>query len=538
MIDLSRLRNSLRDPADITERFALTLAVATTGVTLISAIIALVIATSTGQYVSLFTNLAITLLALVSTILVLRGNVRQASFLLIVTYIVGALGSSVANPLLAALALIATAALGSPTAFVVVNLIVLGRVGMEAVVFAALNNNEIAAGVLNLDAYISPLFSLTLLSLVTRYFITITQNTARRAQRSAELLQASAEIGQVASRLLDSRDLLNQTATLLATRFNYYVVRIYEVNDGGTELILSTDSSDVKIQRTESRRQPVSASLAIGQAVLRARYTIVRYDDPGYTRDDWELHTRSQLALPLLNRDRVIGVIDIQSRDDDAFSANDLQAFLVVTEVVSAALGNARLFEAQRKTAEENQRLYETAQANLREIQRLNQQLTGQVWENYTQQNELGVILEQNSLSTLADWTESLKRASEERQPVLYQNGEPVPVVAVPLMLRGEVIGAIEVQANENTPPDDALEMVEAVAQRLAVSLENARLYEETTAAAAYEQRINDIAARYQEVSTVDELLRITVTELSQSLGAEQAAIRLSRVRPEGGRDD
>jgi uncharacterized protein YunC (DUF1805 family) len=65
--------------------------------------------------------------------------------------------------------------------------------------------------------------------------------------------------------------------------------------------------------------------------------------------------------------------------------------------------------------------------------------------------------------------------------------------------------------------------------QRLALSLENARLYEATLEAAAQEQRINDIAARFQSVVTVDELLRITLAELSETLGAEAGSIRLGR---------
>ena len=101
-------------------------------------------------------------------------------------------------------------------------------------------------------------------------------------------------------------------------------------------------------------------------------------------------------------------------------------------------------------------------------------------------------------------------------------------------MLRGEVIGAIEVEAGaENNP--ETVEMVQAVAQRLALSLENARLYEATLQAAAQEQRINDIAARFQSVATVDELLRITLTELSETLGAERGSIRLGRFNAENG---
>jgi GAF domain-containing protein len=78
------------------------------------------------------------------------------------------------------------------------------------------------------------------------------------------------------------------------------------------------------------------------------------------------------------------------------------------------------------------------------------------------------------------------------------------------------------------------MEMVQAVAQRLALSLENARLFEETQQAASREQRINEIVGRYQAVTSVDELLRYTLTELSQTLGAERSAIRLGKVNANG----
>ena len=97
-------------------------------------------------------------------------------------------------------------------------------------------------------------------------------------------------------------------------------------------------------------------------------------------------------------------------------------------------------------------------------------------------------------------------------------------------MLRGEVIGAIEVEAGDDAIQHDAVEMVQAIAQRLATSLENARLFEQTQAATTQEQRINQIVTRYQTATTVDDLLQITLTELSDALGAQRGAIRLGFV--------
>jgi len=110
-------------------------------------------------------------------------------------------------------------------------------------------------------------------------------------------------------------------------------------------------------------------------------------------------------------------------------------------------------------------------------------------------------------------------------------------VIAVPVTLGGDVIGAIEIESSQEQASPEALETVKAIAQRLATSVDKARLFEETRATAAQEQRLNEISARYQNVNSVDDLLRITLLELSETLGATQGAIRLGKptLSPEGG---
>src|SRR5207253_1475947 len=122
-------------------------------------------------------------------------------------------------------------------------------------------------------------------------------------------------------------------------------------------------------------------------------------------------------------------------------------------------------------------------------------------------------------LTPTADWTDSLREATRVRQSVTTERAGQ-RVITVPMVLDNEVIGAIEVEASEGAQESDITEMVNAVAQRLALSLDKARLFEESQEATAREQRINEIVTRYQTVNNVDELLRITLQELSQSLGA------------------
>jgi GAF domain-containing protein len=214
------------------------------------------------------------------------------------------------------------------------------------------------------------------------------------------------------------------------------------------------------------------------------------------------------------------------------FQAEDIQALQTTTSLLATAIRNARLFDAQNKTVQEKQRLFLDSEANLREIQRLNQQLTKAGWTEYLEQPNAtsGVTLKDHEAKADAIWTETLIQASKSRRAVIEEaNGKPA-VVAVPVVLRGEVIGAIEVEPDGEIEAANTLDMMQAVAQRLAISLDNARLFEEAQAATAQEQRINQIVTRYQSANTVDDLLRITLTELSQTLGAQRGAIRLGKI--------
>jgi len=195
----------------------------------------------------------------------------------------------------------------------------------------------------------------------------------------------------------------------------------------------------------------------------------------------------------------------------------------------------------------EIRKLFLEAETNLRENQRLNEQLSREGWNQYlnNRSESAGVTLAGDQIRPDSSWSPTLAKASLNRQIVTEQRGNQ-QVIAVPVTLGGDVIGAIEIESNQDQASPEALETVKAIAQRLATSVDKARLFEETRATAAQEQRLataaqeqrlNEISARYQNVNSVDDLLRITLLELSETLGATQGAIRLGQptLASEGG---
>jgi GAF domain-containing protein len=476
------------------------------------------------------TNILLIVLSGLSLFFLRRGRQELAELGIIVTFTLAALITITPFLLIATLALLSVAALGTTRVYVVVNILVLGRMLLDALSLAQGTNLESPA---LLSSSLFMFVSLALMSVVTRHFASAALPAIEVARRMASLLQTSADIEKLSAQLLDLREIFSQSVTLLKTRFRYDHIQVYLVTENEEVLLVAAASTAGRGLLNRGFRIPVGSRTPIDQVVLSNSSLLRNLPPSGVPQsDDLFPDTRTQLVLPLRDGERVVGTLDIQIEDANAFSPADVQALQAVADLLATAVRNVRLYESQAQVEQENKRLAEQGEFRLREIERLNQELTRTSWQDYMKalQQTPGVTLAEDNLMPDAGWTDTLLQAQQERRSVSRLDGEQ-PVVAVPITLRGEVIGAIEVEPGGQSSGLDAVEMVEAVAQRLAISLENARLYEETQKTAAQEQRINDIAARYQQVTTVDELLRVTLQELSDTLGAQRGTIRLGKIQ-------
>ena len=511
-------------------RFVRTLAWAT----IIAAALTLPAAITTTLQPDLFirgasTNIILILLCGLCLALLSRGRQQIAETGLIITFTLTALITVTPFTLIATLALLTAATLGNTFLYALVNILVLGRFLLETLYFTPTDPASTAFLTNQLFTFVS----LAVMSVVTRYFANAAQPAIDVAGRMAGLLQASAEIDKITGQLLNLREIFTQAVTLLKTRFRYDHIQVYLVTENDEAMLVAAASTAGRGLLNRGFHIPVGSRTPIDQVVL-SNTPLLRNLPPTGTSQSADLFpdTRTQLVLPLRDGERVVGILDLQSEELNVFSPADVQALQALADLLARSVRNVRLYEAQARIAEENKRLSEQGDANLREIERLNHELTRTSWQDYMKvlQQSPGVTLSEDSLMPDAGWTDTLLQAQQERRSVSRLDGEQ-QIVAVPITLRGEVIGAIEVEPGGQSSGVDAVEMMEAVAQRLAISLENARLYEETQKAAAQEQRINDIAARYQQVSTVDELLRVTLQELSDTLGAQRGIIRLGKIQ-------
>lgn len=501
----------------------------------IASVIGLALALVTGSTsLAVYVVTIIFLFACLGMLLIVRQErIFLASLTIILLFFLGDLFAPLNVPVIPTLILISAATLLAQRGYIIVNLIVFAK---QILILTQTWPNLAAATPITSNDQLAVITMLAVSSVTSRYFIIQAEQAAATSRRSTELLQAVAEIGQTLAKVLQFDELLKQSVELIRDRLAFYHVQIFLLDETGETARLAASTGDIGQQLLERKHQlPVGSKSVIGQVTTLGRPVRAQDTDPVYYRNELLPDTRAELAVPILDGERIIGALDVQSRYLDAFDADRMQALQVMANLLASSIRNAQLFELQARSAEETKRLYLESETNLREIQRLNQQLTRVGWEEYLRDRQKagGVTLEEGRIVNETEWSENLARAAQSRKPVTVLQDNGHSIIALPVMLGSEVIGAVEVESDRPVTQTETVEMMRTVTQRLALSLDKARLFEESQEATAQEQRINEIVARYQSVTNVDELLRITLVELSQTLGATGGAIRLS-LAPQG----
>lgn len=374
---------------------------------------------------------------------------------------------------------------------------------------------------------------LTLTALLLWLYSWNLQRTLNRATRIAAQTRATAATGQAIARILNMEELLASAVDLIRDRFAYYHVQMFLLDDTGEHANLVASTGDVG-QRLLSQgfRIPVGSHTIVGRVVDTGDIQMVTdITQTSYQHPEQLPNTRAELALPLIIGEDVTGILDIQSTRVNTFGEEDIEAMRIIANQVTQALNNARLFEAQQRSLLQNRRLFIESETNLREIERLNRQLTAQSWQEYMLErnaDRLSIRLIGDQLDTgIQDWTPVMKQAYD-RQRTVSKKENGIQTLAMPVTIRGETIGAAEVQFSSEQNPTEARNMLQAVIDRMAFSLENARLFEQAHLAAEREQQINQVSVQLQGMANIEDVLMTAVQTLGEVLQAESGTIRLA----------
>jgi GAF domain-containing protein/anti-sigma regulatory factor (Ser/Thr protein kinase) len=342
-------------------------------------------------------------------------------------------------------------------------------------------------------------------------------------QRRAEQFRVLSEIGARITSLLEVDELLRETVRLVNQVLGYYLVAIGLIE--GDELVVKAGTGP---RWTDPEFHPPRLPLGVGISgwVAQTGEPLMAPDvsrDPRFLRLADSTETRSELAVPLMAKSRVIGVLDVQSNQLNAFDESDLIVLQSLANLTAIALEEARLFDAEQRRAEQFRVISEVGASitSILTVDELLQEIVRLVKTSLGYYHTAIGLVDSDELvmkaGVGAHWDDPQFEASRLQvggkgiTAWVASSGEPLLVpdvtedsrylpipgseeirseVAVPLKTASGVIGVLDVQSNQANGLDQSdLALLKSVAHQAAIAIENARLYEQAQQAAALEER-------------------------------------------------
>jgi GAF domain-containing protein len=167
------------------------------------------------------------------------------------------------------------------------------------------------------------------------------------AERRAALLHAGAQVSRNITSILDSDVLLAQTVDIICEAFGFYYAGVFLLDDTGEWAVLQAGRGEAGAAMVaEEHKLRVGGLSMIGAATGRNRALIALDvgDEPVHFKNPHLPLTHSEMALPLAVGDRVIGALTVQSVEEAAFSEDDITALQAMADQLAVAIHNARLY--------------------------------------------------------------------------------------------------------------------------------------------------------------------------------------------------
>lgn len=188
----------------------------------------------------------------------------------------------------------------------------------------------------------------------------------KETQRRAVQLEAAAKVSRAATSILEQDELLSSVVELIHDHFDYYHAQVFLIDPTESWAVLEAATGKVG-QRLLRRGHAleVGGPSLVGAATASGEPRIAHdvSKDPLHLKNDLLPNTRSEMVIPLKIGERVVGALDVQGTETDAFSPDDVSVLTTLADQLATAIENAHLYQEQLKTA-----------AELREVDRLKSQ--------------------------------------------------------------------------------------------------------------------------------------------------------------------
>jgi len=408
---------------------------------------------------------------------------------------------------------------------------------------------------------------------LTALLLTWATAIARSRQQAMEFLrrraiqmEAASQVGQKVTAILEVDELLTQIVNLIQDKFGYYHVHLFLVDGPSNEIVMRECSGQAREAiMTQGLRLKIGSQGITGQ-VAQSGEPILCNDvsqEPRYHPHELLSQTRSELAIPLRIGDVVVGVLDVQSEQLNAFREDDIVTLQMLGDQVAIAIENANLFRETQHRFDIMRALHDIS---LKITSRLDSDRVLQlVLEQATQLlkaqgGSIGVYDPETKLiykvaHTNAEYQALVLRVGEgiagrvvatgkplvindlqhwEGRLPLYKDASSKAIISVPLLWRGEVFGALNVvdDGQRGSFDKNDVELMKLFADLVSIAVKNAELYAQVVQLSQHleqkvEQRTNQLVMAREELAQKAEQLRRLLADMVRVQEEERARIAL-----------
>ena len=343
-----------------------------------------------------------------------------------------------------------------------------------------------------------------------------TQETGRKAR----YLEATSIVARESASLLDVDRLLGQVTDLISEQFGFYHTGIFMLDSARQWAVLQAASSAGGKKMLARGHRLQRGTGLVGSAVQEEspRIALDVAADVAYVDNPDLPETRSEAALPLRARNELIGVLDVQSTELEAFSQEDVAVLQTLADQVAVAISNAQLFQQIQENLETTQQAYGT--------------LAGKAWRDLFQKPSALSFLSDQDGTRPADglWEPQMEAAYQtESLTPGAQAGTGPGTLAIPLRVRDQVIGVVDGRkpASQGEWQPEEIELLKTLVEQLEVALESASLYQDMQRRAVREQLVGQVTSRMRQTLDVEGVLRTAIEETRHALGLPEVIVRL-----------
>ncbi len=311
-------------------------------------------------------------------------------------------------------------------------------------------------------------------------------NQTKGLQTRLTQLHTVAEISNEIIKTLNRDDLIHNVVEMVKTSFDLYYVGIFLIDEFGEYAVLRAGSGEEGQKMIAAEHKlAVNGPSMIGWATGRkqSRVALDVGEDAVHFSNPYLPFTHSEMAIPLVGtNETVLGAMTIQSHRQNAFDEDDVLILQNVANSLAVALENAALFQQSQQA--------------LKEIEALNQLYIQRTWSDF--------LIESSELS--ADYNAPLS---------LRNTTDLIKTITVPIKLRNQIIGEIEVEVPAAKLENFDTGLIEVLSDQIAYAMENTRLMEQTIRQATQEQKANELSTEFFKAVRMEDVIRTAIKEIS-----------------------